>query len=200
MNLKEEILLVKETQLPVGICDDIRKTAEDYYIFQRRNNALDKDKKFWCDKIKNKILRHVNYDGVTVVTIIKEDRTIRCKQSPSLKFEYQHQKNLKNKIKYYNSLTGANLICHKNNLGRICTVTGEWDYDNGFTVEVFLDEYKTIINYICSTDVITKYLESEDIKEGNKELIHKYLQTYKKPESLTLPCYEVVEDNVRVIF
>lgn len=200
MNLKEEILSVKKYQLPIYVILDIQDKVEGYEKFQRINCYSDTGKELWYDQFRDTILSCVNYDKVFAVTITRYDRTKRKKEVSELKFGQEHQKNLENKIKYFNDLTRANLTCNKDGSGNISSVSGEWTYNNEFTTEVFIDENGATIDNICPISVVTKYLESEDIREGDKELIHEYLQTYNKPESLTLPCYEVVEDNVRVIF
>lgn len=194
MNLKEAMFLVKEYHLPLEKLLKVQKKAEEYpkYLLKNENSCLNNSHK-WKTHLKDVILEKILHSDNNSIIIGEKER------AREEEYVFEYRMNDFNAVVYFNDLTKAELKCILDKFGKISSFEKEWIYSNGFKTILTIKEHSVETNNICSVDFLVTFLESEGIKQGNTDLIRQYLETGKEPKSLTLPCYEVEEENIRIV-
>lgn len=182
MNLKEEMLLTKKYHLSRDELRDVRSMESVYMDYVRRNS-----RPYWRlhfrDIILDIILKH---EGIMGFPIREEERTNVYHDTLSKSFN-------RNAMLYFNDLTKADLRWTDDG-----HIVKEWIYRDGSKTFLDIEGCNVTTTQICSIDILLQYLESEDIKEGDKQLIDEYLMTGIKPDNLDLPCYEIISNDVKI--
>lgn len=196
MNLKEEMFLVNKYHLRIEIMEGIKgKDVKEYREYLRKNKKLCcTNMDSWKEHLRDKILNAIFYSRDNSIIMGREERTI---SSSNLYFDAKN----KNKIVYFNDLTKAELEYTMSDYGTVLSIEKEWVYSNGFKTILTVRDGSDMTKNICSMDFLVEFLESEDIKQGNKDLIKQYQETKEKPEELALPCYDILdEEQVKIVF